>query len=915
MDIDRAHIEVLFSKIPPEIILHKCIIANRLNTTNGTDVIKRLRNSIIQYLTEILPGYSDDEREQVYQLMLQKQEQSKIGSLFNVVSEFNHKVLVEYDYQPYCRYEHILRWRMLSLKLEQDFFVTSYLAERDIESMRVRTNYTWEPVIKTDNFRLHNMLQRGIAENHFHLKGSAPCYHLSWISLMNRVTNRRNEFKAAKMLDNKLNREVWFEERLCQDSFRNLIVKAALVRKFLGEQILYPEVNPKSNLSEGEDTRSKQTKYQTLLKRLGKTDDELILEYRQIDDELQALRWTNKSPKFMDTRIDTVDYMIDARFLTPDNNNYKMLLYGERKFMYECFKRFLARTSDKSFKRYETLFYFYLVVKNRFRSEIIQVNNRVGFKNFGEYQDRKTKFLVNEPILKKAVNYMAVKATEEGQNIEKLEARISPEQTAAEMRNTILNIDKEIDKIGQGILYDSADELLQKIKNEYIDKQQGRNIQRAREYPCFYVIHAIKGRDKYNQKIIENEDRGINLEIRDIKKRKEAKNLALQLMTLREKRFEVASRVFGVDAASNEIGCRPEVFAQAFRALRQHTVSKQFDLIYYLGVSEGRNFEQSALKIPPLKVTYHAGEDFLDVSDGLRAIDEAVEYMNLSHGERIGHALALGIDVPKWYKSKNNMIVIKKQDYLDNICWLLNKIDLWKVPVEHSSYQYLRREYEILFKEVYQKVHYCHHEEYYDAWLLRGDNPRCYQEKKYVRTIPMSFWDRCDINEQVEKGYEKRNNKTVTSLYHLYHYDFDVRKEGNVSINKKLDDEYIEVVRRVQLEMQQRLKHKGIGIETNPSSNYCIGTFKRYDQHPIAKFYNLGLTYDKEELKRCPQLFVSINTDDQGVFDTYLENEYALLALAMEKAKDENNRLLYNQEMIYDWLERIRLMGLQQSFI
>jgi len=78
--------------------------------------------------------------------------------------------------------------------------------------------------------------------------------------------------------------------------------------------------------------------------------------------------------------------------------------------------------------------------------------------------------------------------------------------------------------------------------------------------------------------------------------------------------------------------------------------------------------------------------------------------------------------------------------------------------------------------------------------------------------------------------------------------------------------------------------------------------------------YNLGLTADPEKLSKCPQLFVSINTDDQGVFDTCLENEFALMAIALEKAKDENGKPLYNQAMIYDWLDRVRQMGIEMSF-
>ena len=61
-------------------------------------------------------------------------------------------------------------------------------------------------------------------------------------------------------------------------------------------------------------------------------------------------------------------------------------------------------------------------------------------------------------------------------------------------------------------------------------------------------------------------------------------------------------------------------------------------------------------------------------------------------------------------------------------------------------------------------------------------------------------------------------------------------------------------------------------------------------------------------------LHVSINTDDQGVFDTLLENEYALMALALKKARDKEAKPLYDQEDIYDWVDYVRQMGLEQVF-
>lgn len=78
---------------------------------------------------------------------------------------------------------------------------------------------------------------------------------------------------------------------------------------------------------------------------------------------------------------------------------------------------------------------------------------------------------------------------------------------------------------------------------------------------------------------------------------------------------------------------------------------------------------------------------------------------------------------------------------------------------------------------------------------------------------------------------------------------------------------------------------KGICTECNPSSNYLIGTSKQYRKHPISRFYSKELTIDKKESSSCPQLSVSINTDDQSVFYTSLENEYALMRFSIGKAQ------------------------------
>ena len=135
------------------------------------------------------------------------------------------------------------------------------------------------------------------------------------------------------------------------------------------------------------------------------------------------------------------------------------------------------------------------------------------------------------------------------------------------------------------------------------------------------------------------------------------------MSSFREDHPETANRLLGIDACNEEITCRPEVFAQAFRYLRNHSlIEKRADSL------------EATRKLPELGVTYHVGEDFLDIVDGLRAVEEAILFLNMRCGDRIGHGLVLGVDVEEWYDLKNNRILLSQQEYLDNLVWLYMKI-------------------------------------------------------------------------------------------------------------------------------------------------------------------------------------------------------------------------------------------------
>ena len=317
-----------------------------------------------------------------------------------------------------------------------------------------------------------------------------------------------------------------------------------------------------------------------------------------------------------------------------------------------------------------------------------------------------------------------------------------------------------------------------------------------------------------------------------------------------------------------------------------------------------------------LGFTFHVGEDFLDIVDGLRAVRESILFLNLENRDRLGHALVLGTDVEKYYRKRGYYISMSKQTLLDNIVWLyfegsccdgFNRIAV-KLKALYSKY----------FDDIYGKCKIMdgdhvltpNIEDYYNAWLLRGDNPECYKnpQKEYENRLT-SYWGIYALNES-EVVSKARKNIKARFLYYFYHYDEYVYKEGCKCDQIKLDEDYIYVIRQLQAKLLDEVEMKHISIETNPTSNYRIGDFERYDEHPILYFFNYGLGH---EGIAPHSITVSINTDDKGVFSTSLEREFSVMAAALEKKslieKDGNF-----PRRIYDWLDRIREMGFEMRF-
>lgn len=835
MDIERGNLEILFKKIPFEQIQ---LFRGTSRDCHTYDCVgKRL---YLEYAKDIFPRYSEDERVNNYLLLNEDMKSSPNGlrSVFGMISKVASKLLIFQSQKIKCKLEEMLRWREISFQLGQDFFTCAFLAQEDLRRGRKNRFFAWEPIIGSNDMRLDNILKRGMAENHFHLNGSTKIFELNWICLMNHIENRGKEFKNfEKML------QYNYGSSPNRKGFYEMCLRAALYRIYLFAVIHHDNYLTESLQAVVDDV-----------------EKGIILIWEKVSDLQDIINLAREMYGAWNEKQVVLDYALE-KDVYDENNNPSRLLSGERRFLYECYKRAFG-TEEYSFKEYQkNVFYRYLVARTYFRSEMVQVNRMVGFSNFGNYESRKEYFVEGKKEYEYELVRLAVNASFQEQNIVSLEARICP----ASDSHTLAG------KMNQKLECVCEDEIKEKM---------------------FFVLHFPKAKDeKYKL-----------LAPRDVAVRRKTEKCANAIIALLEKKGRINQYIRGIDACANEIGCRPEVFAQIYRYLLDYLVPVE------LG---GRGV---------LMATYHAGEDFLDLVDGLRAIDEAVLFCNLHRGCRIGHALALGIDPSAYYQFKGNVLALPKQDLLDNIVWLLVKQDEYGIGLNRKLRSILDRKFYDLFYEICptynlknarcDSINYL---EYYNSWQLRGDFPESYllDEEAFecrLNSTPLKKISRYEFNAKVSNTVRKTHK--YRELYRMYHYDEHVRKEGAKRVLFKIPCGYAEVVREIQNRMIQMLVMEGIGIETNPSSNYLIGTIQKYEEHPILRFNGRKLRNTENNMS----LQVSLNTDDQGVFDTSLENEFALIAAALRKAKTEDGQYIYDVEDIYAWIDYVRRMGITQVF-
>lgn len=380
--------------------------------------------------------------------------------------------------------------------------------------------------------------------------------------------------------------------------------------------------------------------------------------------------------------------------------------------------------------------------------------------------------------------------------------------------------------------------------------------------------------------------------------------------------FDLRKAIRGFDVAGNENHLPIEVFAPTLRVLRSAKFSSQ-------GMF-GTRIERPFL-------TVHAGEDYSHLLSGLRNIDEAVVFCDFQQGDRIGHALALGVNPRQWLK-RQQTAYLPVGEHLDNLVWAHQRaIEVLQLSSQFTGVlPLLEQKIQFWSKIVYGKSHYPF--DLYKAWLLRRNCPQNVDfgvDEKGNEVLKAHSlneeWilDKDDLDtihspEQKElwsqylfsnEKKEIKYTKTVAVCSEVKGSDTFGEKSGQLF--DSISEVEIKLYEAIQDILMERYAVKGITLEACPTSNIYIGRFKYYHEHPIYRWHppeevwlEKGGKFNKFGL-RNGSVPVCINTDDSALMPTTIRNEHRVVKEAAV------NHFCVGVNKAEDWIDRIRQKGVE----
>lgn len=311
-----------------------------------------------------------------------------------------------------------------------------------------------------------------------------------------------------------------------------------------------------------------------------------------------------------------------------------------------------------------------------------------------------------------------------------------------------------------------------------------------------------------------------------------------------------------IDAANSELHMGPDVFAPAYRLFEQES-----------------NISHK---------TFHCGEDFLHLISGIRAVYEAVTFLDLRNGNRIGHGVSVGIHPREWLESMPGKLIVTRRE------WLLDMILAWELLHECNPSAAAKAEREALrvaglifasnSKHLppdnlqYNSIHNLS-----NFFEMRQFAP-AHVHKWLERKLPVDSFQESEHRMLTEQ--KNRLGSLPAKLYLHWNDDRDCRiaQEKSIEVPRDFLNE------QVLLELQQQVQHiiakRDVVIETLPVSNLRIGQIRHIQEHHVLRW----LKVKDYAMEGDADMNICMGSDDPGIFATDIKNEYYHLYMLLRNA-------------------------------
>lgn len=752
-------------------------------------------------------------------------------------------------------------WNTLSRMFCIDILVVIYLLNNNMRNPAYLNGYYW--LINLGDIQLDKVMERGLAETHIHISAGVN-FNIMWHDLMNMNREEsRIELKAIwNLIDDPY---LEYSLRICSVT-RVLLFKYLMSKRSGGLYSYIKDYFPKHSEDphDQEVTESLYYSLEWFIYREGApVDTNFIKLYKFLLKDLA-----------LDQQSATQSYEI----IKAMSGLEALHTTDENIFLFRVMEYLGGGTNGTDDRLFSKLFWQYLRIKNVVYQGVTQGNYMEGLDYFRHFFGRATSLTSNH--LEHAIRNQIY-----NNNLKKLEIRVSPSSNDR----------------GQDIKRDLSRNLLVFFRT-YKKILQDRSLPYESIPKIGIVYHFIKSQDEtFYEKCWYKDSERRSLQQNNYfygKLQSKYKETIDAINVLREKIPHLSKYIVGLDAASVENNTEPWVFAPIFSHARDSQISK----IRLLDYEE---------KINTLGFTYHVGEEFRHLLSGLRHIDEVIEHFHYHVGDRIGHGIALGIDVKSWCR-ENPVVVMPRIEYMENLLWL------WGQAFMETKYKNIELDLLGLEREVMLQAEKIYHSvdgiTMFTLWKAYQGRFNPFQtDDRYIRDVCISETSRTGMWRNESPMPESHFCKQTTGesaiwneskLLHANHCKCFLERMYEV-IQITVGEHEVVLLERFQVSLRNKLSVKGIVVEANPTSNLAISGIERLFHHPVMNLNTNGLVAEGQEGNG---LVISINSDDPAVFNTSISNELSYIFYLLQ---DKG----YPRDSILGWIEKIREWGVMTSFI